>query len=77
MAYRQYVRYLKWLTLALFAYVGAVLSVDVPWGEVVAAITLPRMDLSAGCGDAGRRDFRHDDQPLSVFLAGGAGSRGG
>ena len=47
LAYRQYVRYLKWLTLALFAYVGVVLSVDVPWGEVVAAITLPRMDLSA------------------------------
>ena len=47
MAYRQYVRYLKWLTLALFAYVGVVLSVDVPWGEVVAGITLPRMDLSA------------------------------
>jgi Mn2+/Fe2+ NRAMP family transporter len=41
------VRYLKWLTLALFAYVGVVLSVDVPWDEVVAGITLPRMDLSA------------------------------
>jgi NRAMP (natural resistance-associated macrophage protein)-like metal ion transporter len=47
MAYRNYVRYLKWLTLALFAYVGVVLSVDVPWGEVVAGITLPRMELSA------------------------------
>jgi NRAMP (natural resistance-associated macrophage protein)-like metal ion transporter len=47
MSYRKYVRYLKWLTLALFAYVGVVLSVDVSWGEVVARITLPRMDLSA------------------------------
>jgi Mn2+/Fe2+ NRAMP family transporter len=47
MSYRKYVRYLKWLTLALFAYVGVVLSVDVPWGEVVAGITLPRMELSA------------------------------
>ena len=47
MSYRKYVRYLKWLTLALFAYVGVVLSVDVPWGEVVAGIALPRMDLSA------------------------------
>jgi NRAMP (natural resistance-associated macrophage protein)-like metal ion transporter len=47
MAYPNYVRYLKWLTLALFAYVGVVLSVDVPWGEVVAGITLPRMELSA------------------------------
>jgi NRAMP (natural resistance-associated macrophage protein)-like metal ion transporter len=47
MSYRKYVRYLKWLTLALFAYVGVVLSVDVPWGEVVAGIALPRMELSA------------------------------
>jgi NRAMP (natural resistance-associated macrophage protein)-like metal ion transporter len=47
MSYRKYVRYLKWLTLALFAYVGVVLSVDVPWREVIAGIALPRMDLSA------------------------------
>ncbi len=47
MSYRKYVRYLKWLTLALFAYVGVVLSVDVPWGEVLAGIALPRMELSA------------------------------
>jgi NRAMP (natural resistance-associated macrophage protein)-like metal ion transporter len=47
MSYRKYVRYLKWLTLALFAYVGVVLSVDVPWGQVVAGIALPRMELSA------------------------------
>jgi Mn2+/Fe2+ NRAMP family transporter len=47
MPYRKYVRYLKWLTLALFAYVGVVLSVDVAWGEVIAGIALPRMDLSA------------------------------
>ena len=47
MSYRKYVRYLKWLTLALFAYVGVVLSVDVPWGEVLAGIALPHMQLSA------------------------------
>jgi NRAMP (natural resistance-associated macrophage protein)-like metal ion transporter len=46
MSYRRYVRYLKWLTLALFAYVGVVLSVDVSWGEVLAGIALPRMNLS-------------------------------
>ncbi len=46
MSYRRYVRYLKWLTLALFAYVGVVLSVDVRWTEVIAGIALPRMDLS-------------------------------
>jgi len=47
MSYRKYVRYLKWLTLALFAYVGVVLSVDVQWGEVIAAIALPHVQLSA------------------------------
>jgi NRAMP (natural resistance-associated macrophage protein)-like metal ion transporter len=47
MSYRKYVRYLKWLTLALFAYVGVVLSVDVRWGQVLAGIALPRVDLSA------------------------------
>ena len=47
MSYRKYVRYLKWLTLALFAYVGVVLSVDVRWDQVLAGIALPRMDLSA------------------------------
>jgi len=47
MSYRKYVRYLKWLTLALFAYVGVVLSVDVRWGQVLAGIVLPRMELSA------------------------------
>jgi NRAMP (natural resistance-associated macrophage protein)-like metal ion transporter len=47
MSYRKYVRYLKWLTLALFAYLGVVLSVDVQWGQVLAGIVLPRVDLSA------------------------------
>jgi Mn2+/Fe2+ NRAMP family transporter len=47
MSYRKYVRYLKWLTLALFAYVGVVLSVDVPWREVVTGIVVPHMNLSA------------------------------
>ncbi|MGH8851070.1 MAG: NRAMP family divalent metal transporter [Casimicrobiaceae bacterium] len=46
MSYRRYVRYLKWLTLALFAYVGVVFSVDVPWGEVVAGIALPNFVVS-------------------------------
>ena len=31
--YRRYVRYLKWLTLALFSYVGTAFVVHVPWGR--------------------------------------------
>lgn len=45
--YRRYARFLKWLTLALFAYVGVVLVVEVPWAEVVVATVVPRIELSA------------------------------
>jgi NRAMP (natural resistance-associated macrophage protein)-like metal ion transporter len=39
--YIRYVRVLKWLTLALFAYVGTVFFVQVPWGTVLRALVLP------------------------------------
>ena len=39
--YRRYVRYLKWLTLALFAYVGTAFVVHVPWGAVLRATFIP------------------------------------
>jgi hypothetical protein len=41
MQYTRYVAVLKWTTLSLFAYFGAVLMVDVPWSEVGAAIAAP------------------------------------
>jgi NRAMP (natural resistance-associated macrophage protein)-like metal ion transporter len=40
--YRRYVGILKWLTLALFAYVGTVFVVEVPWAEVVHQVLLPQ-----------------------------------
>jgi Mn2+/Fe2+ NRAMP family transporter len=43
MPYRRYAAVLKWLTLALLAYVGTVLSVHVPWGEVLSATFLPKI----------------------------------
>ncbi len=39
--YVRYVRMLKWLTLALFAYVGTVFSVQIPWGEVLRSLVMP------------------------------------
>lgn len=39
--YRTYVGYLKWLTIVLFAYVGTVLVVHVPWLTVLKATVLP------------------------------------
>jgi len=41
--YHSYSRYLKTLTLVLFAYVAAAFSVKIPWGEVLDATFLPRL----------------------------------
>lgn len=41
--YHLYARYLKALTLVLFAYVAAAFSIRIPWGEVLAATFLPRL----------------------------------
>ena len=45
--YQVYVRYLKWLTLALLAYVAVVFTIAVPWGEVVKGLLWPRVTLNA------------------------------
>lgn len=41
--YRRYVRYLKWLTLALFAYVGTAFVLNIPWRTVLAAAFVPHV----------------------------------
>ena len=41
--YARYVAVLKWLTLALFAYVGTLAAVHVPWGEAASSLVLPRL----------------------------------
>jgi NRAMP (natural resistance-associated macrophage protein)-like metal ion transporter len=44
--YHLYSRYLKALTLVLFAYVVAAFSIKIPWGEVLAATFLPHISWS-------------------------------
>lgn len=44
--YHRYVRFLKWLTLALFAYVGVVLTVRIDWGEVAVRTVTPHLALT-------------------------------
>ena len=39
--YQTYVRYLKWLTLALLSYVAVVFTVHVPWVDVVHRLVVP------------------------------------
>lgn len=46
MPYRRYVRVLKWLTMALFAYVGVVFAVRIPWAEVAVRTILPHVSWS-------------------------------
>jgi len=46
--YKTYVKYLKWLTLALFAYVATAFSIHVPWGEALRATVLPPLHFGKG-----------------------------
>ena len=41
--YRSYSKYLKVLTLVLFAYVAAAFSIRIPWGDVLAATFIPQI----------------------------------
>jgi NRAMP (natural resistance-associated macrophage protein)-like metal ion transporter len=43
--YTSYVKYLKWLTLSLFAYVATAFFVRVPWSEVLRQTINPRMSF--------------------------------
>jgi NRAMP (natural resistance-associated macrophage protein)-like metal ion transporter len=44
--YSRYVKYLKWLTLSLFAYVIAAFSVHVSWKEVASHTLIPHVSLT-------------------------------
>ncbi|MFZ6657185.1 Nramp family divalent metal transporter [Undibacterium sp. TJN19] len=45
--YQHYVRVLKWLTLALLAYVATVFVVRIPWGQVVLSTIMPHISMKA------------------------------
>jgi NRAMP (natural resistance-associated macrophage protein)-like metal ion transporter len=42
--YTRYVAVLKWLTLALFAYFAAVVTIKIDWGEFANGLFLPKLD---------------------------------
>jgi NRAMP (natural resistance-associated macrophage protein)-like metal ion transporter len=44
--YKRYVHVLKWLTLALFAYVGVVFFVHISWGDVLRSVVVPQVTFS-------------------------------
>lgn len=41
--YKHYVVFLKWLTLALLAYVALLFAIRLPWGAVAAGVLIPRV----------------------------------
>ena len=45
--YTRYAAFLKWLSLTLFAYVGTVFTVHIPWGKVLRGTVLPHVSLNA------------------------------
>jgi Mn2+/Fe2+ NRAMP family transporter len=45
--YRRYVTMLKWMTLSLFAYVGVVLVVHMPWKQVAMGLFVPHLHVDA------------------------------
>ena len=44
--YRTYIRMLKWLAMALFAYIITAFLINVPWGEVIAATFTPQIQFN-------------------------------
>ena len=46
--YHRYVRFLKWLTLSLLAYVAVLFFVHVPWGQVAARTVWPHLRFDSG-----------------------------
>ena len=45
--YHRYIAMLKWLTLSLFAYVGVVLIVDMPWLDVITGTLIPHIQMDS------------------------------
>lgn len=45
--YRAYIRILKWLALALFAYFITAFLIKVPWAEVLKATLVPRIEFNS------------------------------
>ena len=41
--YTTYAKYLKWLTFSLFAYVGVIFFVHIPWATVLRATLIPQL----------------------------------
>ena len=68
--YHSYSRYLKTLTLVLFAYVATAFTIRIPWGEVLRATFLPHLSWDRDYMLMLVAIFGTTISPVHVFLAG-------
>ena len=67
--YTSYVKYLKWLTLSLFAYVATAFFVQISWPRGAACDRSPATVVEQGLPDGPHCRAGNDDQSLSLLLA--------
>jgi hypothetical protein len=48
--YRRLAPILKWLTVSLFVYVAAAFTIDIPWGQVLHDVLVPRLQRAPNSG---------------------------
>ena len=70
-------RIFKWLTLVLFAYIVAAVLAKPDWGAVVRATLIPHVEMSSEYWATLVGSSEPPFRPISVLLAGVAGSGGG
>ena len=52
LSYERYAAVLKWTTLSLFAYVAVVFVAQVPWGEALTSLVVPRIEWTGAYATA-------------------------
>lgn len=52
LSYERYASVLKWTTLSLFAYVAVVVVAQVPWGEALTSLVVPRIEWTGAYATA-------------------------
>ncbi|MES2782308.1 MAG: divalent metal cation transporter [Pseudomonadota bacterium] len=52
LSYERYSSVLKWATLSLFAYVAVVIVAQVPWGEALTSLVVPRIEYTGAYATA-------------------------
>ena len=52
LSYERYSSVLKWTTLSLFAYVAVVVVAQVPWGEALTSLVVPRIEWTGAYATA-------------------------